>query len=691
MKLKQGMLLLPVALALAFASPAHPAAKAATTSSASLAASLGATDPSAPFWNGTPDAAQFKARQQARLASAKAEIAKMLAVKGARTTENTLVPYDEAVRYLSTAGAQSGLMEEVHPDSNVRTTAEEVSQEISKYATELSLNRKVYDALTAVDLAAADPETKFYVTRSLRDFRLAGVDKDDATRAKIKKVQEELVEISQEFSRNIREDKRTVYANSVAELDGLPQDFIDRHKPEADGRIKLTTDYPDAIPVFTYAKNENLRKQMYMEYNNRAFPKNIETLDKMRAKRFELAKLCGFTNWADFITADKMVGSAQNARDFIAQVVAASTERQAREYQQLLARKQKDVAGATAVNAWEANYYSELVKKSDYNFDSQSVRPYFAFDRVKQGVLDVQSKVFGVEFRPVKDTPVWDPSVECYEMFDGGKLVGRFYLDLHPRENKFTHAAQFDIRTGVEGKQIPEAALVCNFPGGEAGDPGLMEFGDVETFFHEFGHLMHSMFAGHHRWTGIGGISTEQDFVEAPSQMLEEWPRQPNVLATFAKHYQNGTVIPAELVLQMNRANDFGKGLQVRRQMVYAGVSLGCYDSDPSKVNTTELIKSLTQKYQPYAFVDGTHFQCAFGHLDGYSAVYYTYMWSLVIAKDLFATFNKDDLLAPGAAKRYRETVLTPGGSKPAAQLVSDFLGRPFNSTAWKKWLDSDD
>jgi Zn-dependent oligopeptidase len=660
-----------------------PPARSAPAPSASSA-------DNAPFWTGNPNAAQFKARQEKRLALAKTALDKLLAVKGPRTVANTLTLFDEVSRQLDMAGSQSGLVEEVSPDSLTRATAEAMSQEISKFVTDLSLNRKVYDALAAIDTSTADAETRYYVSKTLRDFRLSGVDKDQATRDKIKKLNEELVLVSQEFGRNIREDKSTVTC-VPADLDGLPQDFIDRHKPGADGKITLTTEYPDYIPVATYAKNDDLRRRIYMAYQNRAYPKNIEVLDRMRRKRHELALALGFTNYADCVMADKMAGNAATARAFIDRVVTASGSRQSREYAQLLARKQKDVPGAQVVNFWESNYYSEQVRKSDYAFDSQELRAYLPYDQVKQGVLDISSKLFGVEFRRVKDAPVWDPSVECYELFDGGKLAGRFYLDMHPRDNKYNHAAQFDIRTGIEGRQIPEAALVCNLPGGEAGDPGLCEYNDVNTFFHEFGHLLHTMFAGHHKWVGTGGIRTEHDFVEAPSQMLEEWMKSPEVLAAFAKDPKSGTVIPADLVKRMNRANDFGKGLAVRRQMVYAGMSLGCYDRDPAGLSTDQLFSDLVKKYQPFAFVDGTHFQCAFGHLDGYSAVYYTYMWSLVIAKDMFSRFDKDHLLAPGAAKAYRETVLAAGGSKPAAQMVHDFLGRDFNEQAWKTWLDADE
>jgi len=644
----------------------------------------------APFFTGNPDAAALKARTEKRIALAQKALDQLLAVKGKRTIANTLAPFDEVSRQLDMAGAQAGLMEETSPDSATRATAEAMSQELSKFITDLSLNRKVYDAMVAMDLKGADDETKFYVEKTLRDFRLSGVDKDDATRDRIKKLQEELVLVSQEFGRNIREDKGTVSC-TVAELDGLPQDFIDRHKPGADGKVTLTLEYPDYVPVITYAKSAELRQRIYMAYNNRAYPKNIEVLDRLRQKRHEMATTLGFANYADYVMADKMVGKASNAQAFIDRVVAASGDRQTREYAQLLEQKKKDVPNATEVTFWDFPYYSEQVRKSAYDFDSQELRKYLPYDQVKQGLLDVSSKLFGVEFRPVKDAPVWHPSVECYELYDGGKLTGRIYLDMHPRDNKYNHAAQFDIRTGIGGRQIPEAALVCNLPGGEPGDPGLCEYNDVNTFFHEFGHLLHNMFAGKRRWVGTSGIRTEHDFVEAPSQMLEEWMKSPEVLATFAKDPKTGEVIPAELVKRMNRANEFGKGLVVRRQMVYAAMSLGCYDRDPAGVSTDALFADLVKKYQPFPFVDGTHFQCAFGHLDGYSAVYYTYMWSLVIAKDMFSRFDAKNLLAPGAAKEYRETVLAAGGSKPAAQLVRDFLGRDFNEQAWKAWLDADE
>ena len=643
-----------------------------------------------PFFTGQPGAAEFRTRVEKRLSSARAALNRMVAVKGTRTIANTLAPYDEIWRQVDMAASQSGLMEQASPDSATRATAEALSQEISKFTTELSLDRRVYDALVAMSRTGADDETKHYLEKTLREFRLAGVDKDAATRARIQKVQEELVLITQEFARNIRDDKSSITA-TPAELEGLPADWIARHPAGPDGKVTITMEYPDYNPVISYARSDALRRRAYMAYQNRAYPKNLAVLDRMRAKRHELAGLLGFTNYADLVTADKMTGNAATARAFVDRVVAASEDRQRREYEQLLARKRKDVPDATAVEFWEQVYWSEQVRKSEYAFDSQQMRRFLPYAQVEQGVLDLSARLFGVEFRRVPDAPVWHPSVKCFEMWDGGQLAGRFYLDMHPRANKYNHAAQFDIRTGLAGRQIPEAALVCNLPGGDANDPGLCDYNDVNTFFHEFGHLLHNMFAGRRKWVGTSGIRTEWDFVEAPSQLLEEWMKSPEVLATFAKDPKTGEVVPAELVRRMNRANSFGKGLQVRRQMVYAGMSLGCYDRDPATVSSTELFSGLVKRYQPFPFVEGTHFQCAFGHLNGYSAIYYTYMWSLVIAKDLFSRFDAKDLLAAGAAADYRNKVLAAGGSKPAAAMVRDFLGRDFNEEAWKRWIDSDE
>mgnify|MGYP001565004995 FL=1 len=640
-----------------------------------------------PFLIGINNHSEFQKIQEDRLALAQLKLNELENIKTQNTISNTLKTYDEILTLLDAVASQSSLLENVHPDSAMRSTCEKLTQKASAFLTELSLNRKIYDALQSIDLSKSDNQTKFYLQKTLRAFRLAGVDKDDDTRKKVKSLLDELVLISQEFSRNIREDVRTISTNA-SELQGLPQDYISRHTEDENGKITLTINYPDAGPIFTYAHNEDLRKRMYMQYSNRAFPKNMEVLDRMIAKRGELAQILGFANYAELVTADKMVASDKNASAFIEKIAEASLQKSISDYELLLNRKKIDIQSATEINAWESGYYSELVRKTSFDFDAQKARPYFQYQKVKQGILDVTSNLFGVTFRQNKTAPVWHESVECWEMFEDGKLTGRFYLDMHPRENKYNHAAQFGIKNGILNKQIPEGALVCNFPGGDKNDPGLMEHGDVETFFHEFGHLIHHLFAGKQKWIGISGITTEWDFVEAPSQIFEEWAWDAKTLQTFAKHFETGEPIPTELVSQMKNADEFGKGLQVRQQMYYAKLSLSCYDQNPKNVNTSDLVKTLREKYTPYKFVEGTHMQASFGHLDGYSAIYYTYMWSLVIAKDLFTKFDEKNLSNPEIARKYKDNILVPGGSKPANDLVKDFLGRDFNFDGWKNWLE---
>ncbi len=644
-----------------------------------------------PFWSGHPTPASFSESVDRRLSRVQQLRDRLLAVSGERTVANTLEPYDALQRDLDGAANEAQLIAAVHPDSVMRAAAEAAASRASALSSTIALDRGVYQALAGMDLTGADPATRYYVERTLLVFRLAGVDKDDATRAKIRTLREELEKLSQAFERNIRNDVRTVTVESAAELEGLPADYIASHAAGADGRITITTAYPDALPIFTYAKNEGLRKRMRIEFDNRAYPANQAVLDTMIARRDELARLVGYRSWADYITADKMVGSAANASAFIDRIVSASEGAAKADYERLLRRKQQDDPSATTVMRWESGYYRELVRRSDYDFDSQQVRPYFPYDEVKNGVLDVSSRLFGVTFRRMTGPPVWDPSVEGWEMLEAGRVVGRFYLDMHPRPGKFEHAAHFPIRPGTSTGDLPESALICNLPGGKPADPGLMTHEDVVTFFHEFGHLLHALLGGRQRWEGISGVRTERDFAEAPSQMLEEWTWDPTVLATFARHYQTHEPIPARLVQQMRRANDFGRALDVRQQMVYARISLALYDRPPAQINADSIVAAVTRSYTPFPPLPETHFQASFGHLDQYSAIYYTYMWSQVIAKDLFSGFHQHDLLARGPARRYRQAILAPGGAEPADSLIQHFLGRPFSFTAWQEWLTRQD
>jgi thimet oligopeptidase len=640
----------------------------------------------ATIWANKPDVAAFEKIENDRLDAGRAAIDQLVAVKGPRTIENTLALFDQAVRQNNSAGYFAGLMEQVHPDAAFRDKATAMLTKASAAQTAIALNHEVYNALAALDLSKADAATRYYVQRQLLEFRLAGVDKDDATRARLKKLNDQATEEQSMFDRNISDGQKTIEADP-AELDGLPQDYIERHKPDASGKIHITTDYPDALPVFNFAKSDALRRRLWDAFNTRAYPKNQEVLTSLLKTRYEIATLLGYSSWADYNAADKMIAKGHNIADFIQQVNDASRPLAKKEFEMLLTEKQKTDPGAKEIWDYERSYLSELVRRSKYDFDSQSVRPYFPFMQVKQGILDAAADLFHVSFEQEPNVPSWDPTIETWLVIDGGKPIGRFYLDMHPRPGKFSHAEMVPVLDGIRGKQLPEAILVCNFPVPTASDPGLMDYGDVETFFHEFGHLMHHILGGQQQWAGISGISMESDFVEAPSQMLEEWIRSPQVLAKFARNYKTGEPIPADLVARMNRASAFGRGAWVARQNAFTAISYDIYKTKPEDVNLDAVTLDDSRNYTLFTPLPDTHTWASFGHLGGYSSAYYTYLWDKVIAEDFFLQFDSKNLLAGNAPMKYRRVVLEPGGSMSANDLVKNFLGRPASMTALQKWM----
>jgi thimet oligopeptidase len=624
---------------------------------------------------------------------AKAGLEAVKASTSPRDTVATLTAYDDAQAAINDLDAQADLARQASPDPAMREAGEECDRQIQALGTSINQDRTLYEVLSGLDLSGQDGATVWWMKRDLREFRRAGVDRDDATRERVRKLSDEIVAIGQEFDRNIREGTKTV-SFSPAELAGLPADFRNSHPPGPDGKVSLTTDYPDYHPFMAYARSALARERFWRAYNTRASPANVEVLSRLLAKRFELATLLGYGNWADYSTENKMIGTGRAASEFVDRISAAAADRSKREVAILLARKRKDAPGAKQLDSWDSGYYSDLVKREQFRFDAKAARPYFEADHVLQGVLSVSAHLLDLTYRPVQGVTVWHPEVQVYDVIAGpsfgdrsGQPLGRIYLDLHPREGKYKHAAQYTLVSGQAGRRLPEGVLLCNF----ARSGGLMEYGDVRTMFHEFGHLVHHVLGGHTRWAANSGVRTEQDFVEAPSQMLEEWVRDPVVLQGFARHVKTGKPIPATMVKQLRTAEEFGKGVDVRQQMFYAATSLHLHDRDPHGLEPTPFVADLQSRYGPFAYVPGTTYYTAFGHLNGYSAVYYTYMWSLVIAKDLFSGFEAKGMFDPETATHYRRSILEPGGGKPAAELVADFLGRPYDFRAYEAWLKEGD
>ncbi|MBZ4412636.1 peptidase M3 [Myxococcus sp. XM-1-1-1] len=632
---------------------------------------------------GTAEA--FTAACTADLERAQAQITALTKLDARKDAQAVLAAYDEATGSLIAAANRSSLAREVHPLPAFRDAARECEQRVDALNVEISQDRGVYDALSAVDLSQADGPTKYWMERTLLDFRRAGVDRDDATRAKVKSLNEELLKLGQQFGKNIAEGVRQV-SLTPKELAGLPEDYVKSHPAGKDGKVVITTNYPDYFPFMTYAKDGKAREKLWRTYRQRAFPANQEVLQQLIAKRHELATLLGYESWAAYTTETKMTRTQKAASEFIDRLADATQARAKQEFADLLARKKKDVPSAKTLEPWDQDYYEDRLRAERFGFDSQQVRPYLEYSRVKAGVMDITSRIWGITYQRAADAKVWHPEVEAYDVLDNGTLLGRIYLDMHPRDDKYKHAAQFDLAQGQAGKRLPEGTLVCNFA-----RPGeLMTHDEVETFFHEFGHLLHAVFSGKQQWSGISGIRTEWDFVETPSMLLQQWAGNPEVLKEFAKHHETEAAIPAEMVEKLRASKEFGKGLWARRQLFLSAVSLDYYSRKPGFDTTAALVEQQT-KLSPFKHEHrpGTHFELAFGHLDGYSAAYYTYLWSSVIAKDLETEFQKKGYLDRETAMKYRRTVLEPGGAKPAAELVKDFLGRDYGFEAYRAYVDA--
>ena len=585
---------------------------------------------------------------------------------------------------LDSAMGKSSLYQNVHPNEHVRDAASTCEQNFVGLFSEMGLSKAIFGHLEQMDQSTLDTSSKRFAQDMIKGFERSGVNLPESKRQELKNLLEHINKISQEFSKNIRDDVKTIWVDDVAELNGLPQDYIDNHAPNADGKIAITTNYPDYVPVMQYAENDALRKKLYIASRNRGYPINEQVLTSLLEKRYHLAQLLGYRDYAQYVTEDMMIQTPEHASQFIEKVSALAKPQSINEYNKLLSRLQEINPSAKSVDDWQKTYLENLVKKETYAVDSQVVRQYFNYNNVQDGIFKLTERLFSVQIKSW-ETDVWDPSVSAYELWDGEKLIGKFYLDMHPRKGKYNHAAAFGIRDGITGVQFPIKALVCNFPSGEAS----MEHSDVETFLHEFGHLLHGLFSGEHQWLAHSGIKTEWDFVEAPSQMLEEWVWNPEFLKTFAVNEQ-GETIPDALIHKMNTARKFGKGLWTRHQMFYASVSLNFYNQPPMNINMDATVAELQNTYSNFSFVDGTHFQDSFGHLDGYSAIYYTYMWSLVIASDMYTEFENGGLLNPDIGDKYRRLIMAPGGSKDAADLVEDFLGRPYSFDAFANSLQVD-
>ncbi|WP_295779989.1 M3 family metallopeptidase [uncultured Microbacterium sp.] len=591
------------------------------------------------------------------------------------TLRERLSLWNEADIALAEAAAPSHLLSESHPDEGVRDAAEKQAQLVDAVQSRRLLDTALWAVFSDADDAALDADEQRLLAQVRRDFRRGGVDLSDAERERVRELAERDTTLSLTFSRNIREGRREIRV-PASSLGGLPADFLDAHPADAEGMVTLTTEYTDLMPVREYASDRAVRHALVGAYNDLAWPENEAVLAELLAVRAERAALLGYGDWADYETETRMIGSSAAVASFLDQVAAAVGPAASAEYDRVLARLQRDDPDAAAVTIADFWYVLGALKREEYDVDAQLVRSYFRFDRVLDGVLATTGRLLDVEYVPVA-APSWHDDVRTYDVVRRGERLGRIHLDLHPRDGKYNHAACFGLAPGIAGRALPESVLLCNF------SRGLLEHDEVVTFFHEFGHLVHDILGGHQKWARWTGVATEWDFVEAPSQLLEEWAWDAEALASFARD-DDGEPIPADLVARMRTADAFGRALEVTRQLGHATTSYRLHVERPADLR--EAVDGYYRAASPITPLDGAHSYAGFGHLTGYGACYYTYQWSLVIARDLLSAFA-NDLFDADTATRYRREILEPGGTRDARDLVRSFLGRESTFDAYRRWL----
>lgn len=608
--------------------------------------------------------------------------------RGPATVENVLEPYNDLLLVLFDGGQQAVLMQRVHPEPGIRRAAADCERRFSALQNRVQLSRPLYDLVRRIPIDDVDRETRRFIDLTLRDFRLAGVSQDRDTRTRIRAVQDEIIVLEQAFKKNITDDVRSISVGSRQELAGMPTEWIDARTIPEGGGFRVTTQYPDYQPFMSYAHSDDLRRSLFIEFKNRGYPANRHVLERLLEKRHELASLQGFPSWADRSLADKMLGDPAQARAFLESVRAAAAPRARADYAALLQELREIEPGAERVNAWQVAYLSNKLLEDRYGIPGEVLRRYFEYGRVRDGIFELTSDLFGMEVRPRSGAPVWHESVEAYEFVEDGRVLGRFYLDMHPREGKYKHTSHVYYRAGLRGRRIPESVLVCNFPGGRD-SAARMEQRQVESFLHEFGHLVHYHLRYRQRWLGIS--QPERDFIEAPSQMLEEWIYDPETLARFAID-DSGEPIPVELVDRLREARMVGKGLQLQQQMILADLSLSIHDRPPDSFRLDGLYDEIARHEAIVPPVAEIKRYASFGHLGspGYSATYYTYAWSQAIADDMATRFRAAGLRDRQTARDYRRTVLEAGGSRPAEEFIAEFLGRPFSPEAFRLRLSLD-
>jgi len=616
------------------------------------------------------------------------------------TFDNTVLAFENTVADFSDDTGMLTFMKYVSTDSVAQAEGASCEEKVGNLSTEIFLDKKMYAALKLA--APRNAAEKRLAEQTLLSFEQNGMNLSDADLAKLKSLQDQLTKKQADYSNTLNLDKSNIEV-TVEELAGVPQSVIDRLKKTADGKKLIVNaneaDYP---VVVSNATNEKTRHDIMKAYLSRGGEANLKLLSEAVELRQQIAKLVlpaknadgadADQSWVTYKVRTRMAKSREIVTTFLDGLKDKLAERNAQDFEELLAYKKSIDPTATKLNAWDISFMSNQLKKKNFAVDEEEIRKYFPADVVINGLFSVYSEMLGVNYDEVTDAKVWADGVKLYRIRDkeDNRLIGFFYADWYPRPDtgKYGHAAAFPLISGrllPDGTySLPVASVVANIsPPGADGKPALLSHDDVETVFHEFGHIMHQTLT-RAPYASLSGSAVAQDFVEGPSQMLENWVWQPEVLKKLSglqdDHSQH---LPDELLAKMIAARDFQQGYFYTKQLLY-----GTYDitihSQSGPVDVNQTYADLYRKLMGQEPIEGQMFPASFGHLmGGYDAGYYSYMWSKVYAQDMFSVFKAEGISSAEVGKRYRKAILEYGNMKDALELLPMFLKREPSKAAF--------
>ncbi|KZV91237.1 zincin [Exidia glandulosa HHB12029] len=650
----------------------------------------------APLWNHTPES--LKAELDAVLASARS---KLDAIVSLPPSERTFAALAELEATLSSRGEPLTFYQNVSTDGELRDASEKAENALKEFGIEREMRVDLFevlkDASTRTGPLSGDSEDARFVEKVLLEGKRAGLELPEEQRKELELLKKELSRLCVTFQKNYGQEKGKI-AFSVEELEGVPPPVVSGYaKREDDAKCELTFRPPDIMPLFKYAKNPETRRKAWEAYESRVAV-NEEIFDSVLAIRRKIADLLGYDSWADYVTEVKMVKSAQGVHDFISDVESKLLPVGKRDREQLLALKEEEEgADSTEFYMWDWFYYDRLYVERTLDLDDALVKEYFPVEVVVPTIMKVYETMLGVEFVPLSNDvdkgDVWHPDVQRFALWDsrGDGFLGYAYLDLYPREAKFPHAAVWSLVPGFTrsdgSRSYPVCAMVANLAKSTPDRPALMTHASVVTFFHEMGHVFHNILSKT-KYSRFDGTSVANDFVEAPSKMLENWCWVPSVLEKMSSHYKTKEPLPSELIEKIVKSRYVNVGMSMLRQLFLAKYDITVHTAKEPE-NYTKLWNRIREDTSlvkgPAIDAPG---QAAFAHLmGGYEAGYYGYTYSSVFAADMFRTVFAKDPLSPQAGRLYREEILRPGGSRDEMDSLKAFLGRPPNAEAFLEQL----